>query len=170
MIRFLIRAKDFLRVAECNQDFVAPAPYHMPIEVVSVRVREHQHEEGTPSGVVFWIAAGIVRRNERTTEFEGGRRPTKGCSATKGEMNRQISIESEQMMRTESSTRSVDNERMIILFDSSILQGDCNFVEEFFHFEQRRINNDWSQRPNKEPEKTQKQFITHQRNPTRTGH
>ena len=26
-----------------NQDFVAPAPYHMPIEVVSVGVREHQH-------------------------------------------------------------------------------------------------------------------------------
>ena len=26
-----------------NQDFVAPAPYHMPIEVVSARVREHQH-------------------------------------------------------------------------------------------------------------------------------
>ena len=33
------RAKDLLRVADCNQDFVAPAPYHMPIEVVSVRVR-----------------------------------------------------------------------------------------------------------------------------------
>ena len=69
----MIRAKDFLRVAECNQDFVAPAPcyiplgaarlvtpfvapapYHMPIEVVSVRVRKHQHLERTPSGVVFW--------------------------------------------------------------------------------------------------------------------
>ena len=37
-----------------NQDFVAPAPYHMPIEVVSVRVREHPHEERTPSRVVFW--------------------------------------------------------------------------------------------------------------------
>ena len=24
-----------------NQDFVAPAPCHMPIEVLSVRVREH---------------------------------------------------------------------------------------------------------------------------------
>ena len=27
-----------------NQDFVAPAPYHMPIEVVSVRVRERSLE------------------------------------------------------------------------------------------------------------------------------
>ena len=30
------------------RDFVAPAPYHMSIEVVSVRVGEHQHEERTP--------------------------------------------------------------------------------------------------------------------------
>ena len=37
-----------------GQDFVAPAPYHMPIEVVSVRVREHQHRERTAAGVVFW--------------------------------------------------------------------------------------------------------------------
>ena len=37
-----------------DQDFVAPAPYHMPIEVVSVRVREHPHEERTLTGVVSW--------------------------------------------------------------------------------------------------------------------
>ena len=37
-----------------DQDFVAPAPYHMPIEVVSIRVREHPHEERGPSGVVSW--------------------------------------------------------------------------------------------------------------------
>ena len=37
----LIREKDFFRVAECNQDFVAPAPCHMPVEIVGVRVREH---------------------------------------------------------------------------------------------------------------------------------
>ena len=52
---------------------MTPAPSNIPIEVVSVRVREHQHLEGTPSGVVFWTAAGIVRRNERVKEFEGGR-------------------------------------------------------------------------------------------------
>ena len=28
---FLIRAKDFLRVAECNEDFVAPASYYIPL-------------------------------------------------------------------------------------------------------------------------------------------
>ena len=50
----LIRAKDLLSVPECNQDFVAPAPYHMPIEVLSVRVRERQHLEGTLTGVVSW--------------------------------------------------------------------------------------------------------------------
>ena len=33
---------------------MAPAPYHMPIEVVSVRLREHPHEEKTRSGVVLW--------------------------------------------------------------------------------------------------------------------
>ena len=37
-----------------DQDFVAPAPSHIPIEVVSVRVREHPHEERAPSEVVFW--------------------------------------------------------------------------------------------------------------------
>ena len=40
-----------------DQDFVAPAPCHMPIEVLSVRVRGHPHEERTPSGVVFWTGS-----------------------------------------------------------------------------------------------------------------
>ena len=80
-----------------DQDFVAPAPYHMPIEVVSVRVREHQHRERTPSGAVFWTAAardeaGIVRRMK---EFEGGRRPTKGCSGTKWNQGREAEINRE---------------------------------------------------------------------------
>ena len=93
---------------------MAPAAYHIPIEVVSVRVREHPHEERTPSGVLFWTAAGraaagIVRRNERMKEFEGGRRPNTGRSGTKGEMHRQISHESEQMLETERSIRSVGN-------------------------------------------------------------
>ena len=37
-----------------DQGVVAPALCHMPIEVVSVRVKEHPHEERTPSGVVPW--------------------------------------------------------------------------------------------------------------------
>ena len=44
----------------------------MPIELVSVKVREHPHEERTSSGVVPCTAAGIVRQNERMKEFEGG--------------------------------------------------------------------------------------------------
>ena len=35
---------------------------------------------------------------------------------------------------------------MILLFNSTILQGDCRLVEEFFNIEQR-INNDKRQRP-----------------------
>ena len=117
----------------------------MPIEVVSVRVREHQHRERTPSGVVFWAAAGrdaagIVRRNERMKEFEGGRRPTTGRSGTKGEMSRRISLESEQMLETERSVRSVGKERVIFLFHSTILQPDCQCVEECVNFERRSKN------------------------------
>ena len=53
---------------------MAPALSKIPIEVVSVRVREHQHRERTLSGVVFWIgsdrdAVVIVRQNERMKEF-----------------------------------------------------------------------------------------------------
>ena len=90
---FLIRAKDFLRVAKCYQDLVTPASSYIPTEAVSVRRREHQHWERTPSDVVSWTAperdtAGIVRQNERMKEFEGGRRPTKGRSGTMEERNR----------------------------------------------------------------------------------
>ena len=68
-----ITAKDFDHLGECNQDFVAPALYHIPLwaaglvtpfvtpaachmsfEVMSVRVREHPYQERTPSGVVPW--------------------------------------------------------------------------------------------------------------------
>ena len=82
-----------------NQDFVAPAPYHMPIEVASVRVREHQHRERTPSSIVSWTGSGgdavvVVRQNERMKEFKGGRRPTTGRSGIKEEMNRQTTQES----------------------------------------------------------------------------
>ena len=68
-------------------------------------------------------------------EFEGGRMPTKGRSETKSEMNRQISLESEQMLEIECSIRSVGKGRMILLFKWTILQGDYHFVEEFFYFE-----------------------------------
>ena len=65
-----------------------------------------------------------MRRNERMKEFEGGRRPTTGRSGTKGEMSRQIRLEFEWMLTTERSIISVGKERMILLFNSTILQGD----------------------------------------------
>ena len=57
-----------------DQDFVAPAPCHIPFEVVCVRIEEHQHRERMSSGVVFWTgsdrdAVVIVRQNERMMEF-----------------------------------------------------------------------------------------------------
>jgi hypothetical protein len=111
----------------------------MPIEVVSVRVREHQHLEGKPCGVVFWTAAGrdaagIVRWKERMKEFEGGRRPTTRRSGTKGEMNRQISLESEQIMRTDCSISSVGRERMIFLFNSSNLSRRLPFYRGLLQY------------------------------------
>ena len=60
---FLAKAKDFVRVAEWNQDFVAPTLCHMPIAAVSVRVREHPQEERPPSGVVSWTEC-VERENE----------------------------------------------------------------------------------------------------------
>ena len=127
-----------------NQDFVAPAPYHMPIEVVSVRVREHQHRERTPSRVVFGTGSGreavvIVRRNERMKEFEGGRRPTTGCSGTKGEMIRQDIQESEGIMRTDLSICSIGNERLILLFNSLNLRGRLPFRSGIVQFSKRDL-------------------------------
>ena len=43
--------------------FVTPAAYHMPIEEVCVRVREHHHQERTPSGDVSWTE-WVERVNE----------------------------------------------------------------------------------------------------------
>ena len=73
-------------------------------------------------------------------EFEGSRRLTTGRSGTKGEMNRQISLKSEQMLETEPSIRSVGKERRILLFHATILHGDRHFVEGSVDFERRRNN------------------------------
>ena len=75
-----------------------------------------------PSGIVFVTAAGrdtvgIVKRDERMKEFEGGRRPTTERSETEGEMHRQISFKCEPKRRTEPSIRSVGKDRMIVLFN-----------------------------------------------------
>lgn len=75
-------------------------------------------------------------------EFEGGRPEgvVWNC-AIEEEMNSQVSLESEQTLRTERSVRSVGKERVIILFNSIILQRDWHFVDGFVNFE-RRSNND----------------------------
>ena len=73
---FLISAKDFGQLGECNQDFVAPALCHMPIEVVSVRVEAPAWRENAFWSCVFdrvrqrcnsdsnveWENGGIRRR------------------------------------------------------------------------------------------------------------
>ena len=61
-------------------------------------------------------------------------------------MNRQYIQESEQMITTEGQIMSSSKRKIILLFSSTILQGDCHFVKEFFDFERRQINNDQSQR------------------------
>ena len=72
-----------------------------------------------------------VKWNERMKEFEGGRRPTTGRSGTNGEMHRQISLESEQMLRNEPSIRSVSkgkNDYSVPLNDSSRRSPFCGGI------------------------------------------
>ena len=47
-----------------DQHVVAPAPSYIPIEVVIVRVREHPHEERTPSWSCFLDRTGRERESE----------------------------------------------------------------------------------------------------------
>ena len=61
-------------------------------------------------------------------------------------MNRPSIQESEQMITAEGQIMSSCKERMILLFNWTILQRDGHCVDEFFDFERRRINNDHSQR------------------------
>jgi hypothetical protein len=116
-----------------------------------------------------------VRWSETKKEAEVVRRPTKERIGTKGTQEERQrctheqtnSVESEQVLRTESSIMSVAKERMNLLFTSRILRGDCHLVEEFFNCESRRVNNDQSQRDNKGTERIQKQLTRHQRNSTK---
>ena len=124
--------------------FVAPASCYIPIEVVSDRVREHPHEERVSSGVVFWTGSErnavvvIVWQSEKIQKLlEGGRRPTKGHSGSKKERTSQNTPKLEEIMRTERWISTVDKERWILLFNSTILQGDCHFRQEFLNSEPR---------------------------------
>ena len=125
---------------------MAPALCYIPIVVVSVRTREHQHRERTPSGCCVWDriereTAGIVREDKNYRRRpKADHKALRNC-AVEEQMNRQISFECEQMWRTEPSMKSVGKERMISLFNSTILQGDCHFVEKCANFK-RRSNSD----------------------------
>ena len=55
-------------------------------------------------------------------------------------INRQNIEESEQMITTGGQIVPCCKGRMILLFNSTILQGDCHFAEEFFNFERRTKN------------------------------
>ena len=103
-----------------KQDFVAPAPYHMSIEVVSVRVRERTSMRRE---CLLQSSLGLWRRD-------------RGC-----QISRQNIQKSEQMISTEGQIMSSCQGRMILLFNSTILQGGCHSVEGFANFERRNGNN-----------------------------
>ena len=114
---------------------------------VCVRIREHQHRERMPSGVVFGTRSDRdtivkVRQSERISQFfEGVWRPTKGHSGSKKERISQNIQELDKIMRTERWISTVGKKRMILPFYSTILQGDCHFRQEFVNSERRIKNN-----------------------------
>ena len=120
-----------------NQDFVASVPYNMPIEVVSVRVREHPHEERTPSGVVSWTEQVEW---ERKKKFKGGRCGIKWNFGTEHERQtlrdgeKTKGKECDQIFRTEARILSVFWERMICLWNSDeeivILLGNSSIFNQ----------------------------------------
>ena len=58
--------------------------------------------------------------------------------------------------------------RMILLFNWTILQGDCHFVEEFYYFE-RQTENNQSKLSHRETDIFQRLSTINQRNSMRTG-
>ena len=68
-----------------------------------------------------------------------------GRETGSAQLNSQNIQESEQMITTEEQIMPSGKERMILLFNWTILQEDRHFVKEFFSFESQ-INNDQSQR------------------------
>ena len=72
------------------------------------------------------------------------------------------------MIATEGQIMSSGKGRMIVLFNSTMLQGDCSFVEEFFHFEKRITNNpSENSHSGAEKQRFQRLSTTNQRNPTK---
>ena len=136
-----------------DPDFVAPAPSYIPSWAVGLiapfAAPASCHIPLWAAGLVnpflapalrvnvtWWCGLDRVRlrcssdsETEWQTEriFEGGRRPTKGHSGIKREMIRQRIKESEWRMRTERSTSSVCNRRLISLLHYSNLRSRLPF-------------------------------------------
>ena len=171
-----IKAKDFFRVAECNQDFGAPAPCHILLwaaglftSFVTPAWREN----------AFWCCVFDCRREscsgDTETEweieglFEGGRRPTKRRSGSKAETIRKNIQDSEWIMRTERSLSSIGKEGMIILFHSSNLSRRlpfCGGILQFRATNQEQPESAFAQ-SNWEIERLQMQLMTNPRNSTK---
>ena len=60
------------------------------------------------------------------------------------------------MITTEGQIMSSCKGRMILLFNSTLVQGDCHFVEGLFNVERRRINNAQSQHLSTEEKREKK--------------
>ena len=129
-----------------GQDFVAPAPSYIPIEVVSVsewestRLKRERLLELCLGQNRERNAAGILRRGDRMKKFskEAEGRP-KGFVEPRERWSGRISKSESEWW--ELSVQSIQLARKGWLF----WERDCHFVEVFFHFERRRINNNQSQ-------------------------
>ena len=128
-----------------NQDFVAPAASYIPIEVVSVAVRDHQHRERTPSSVVCVAgsdrdAVVIVRQGERIQEIlkEAKGRP-KGVPELwiqgEDDQTNQPRVHPKDDNWALNQTSWQDKNGCSIRLGN--FQGDRQFVEEFFNSELR---------------------------------
>ena len=150
------------------QDFVAPAPYHMPIEVVSLRVREHQHQERTAAGVVSWTER--VERESVNEEIRGRSQwnQVELCNwAWETEVKRwadKKGKECDQIFTTEARILSVFWETMICLGkgeeEIAILLGNSSILNQ----QSTRTVNSWT-----EIEEKQTEFIVTRRQMTETN-
>jgi hypothetical protein len=139
-------------------DFVTPAPCHIPIEVVSVRVREHPHEERMPSWSCVLDRTG--REREWMKKFEGGRSGTKwNCEIANEHERQRWRDEKTKQERVWSNIQNWGTNPVSFLKKNDLSlgfwRGDCHFVREFFNFKPAINKN--SQRLNRNCRETNRQ-------------
>ena len=85
---------------------------------------------------------GTVRRSEKMKEFseEAEGRP-KGSVEPGERWTHKFSKSQSKLWESSAQSVQFNKESMILLFNSTILQGDCHFVEEFFKSEPRMNSN-----------------------------